>query len=142
MNVRHDSIIVDMVCRALVPFIQLFALYVLAFGHYSPGGGFQAGAILAGSVLLTRLCLGRERSHRQFPPELGPTMAAIGLLIYSGIGLVGMLCGGQYLDYSKLPIPGLEAPMLRYYGIMGIEMGVALGVCGIMVTIFDSLIAE
>jgi len=142
MNVRHDSIIVDMVCRALVPFIQLFALYVLAFGHYSPGGGFQAGAILAGSVLLTRLCLGRERSYRQFPPELGPTMAAIGLLIYSGIGLVGMLCGGQYLDYSKLPIPGLEAPMLRYYGIMGIEMGVALGVCGIMVTIFDSLIAE
>lgn len=142
MNVRHDSIIVDMVCRAMVPFIQLFALYVLAFGHYSPGGGFQAGAILAGSVLLNRICLGRERSYHQFPPDLGPAMAAVGLLIYSGIGLVGMICGGQYLDYAKLPIPGLQATMLRYYGIMGIEIGVALGVCGIMVTIFDSLIGE
>lgn len=142
MDVRHDSIIVDLVCRALVPFIQLFALYVLAFGHYSPGGGFQAGAILAGSVLLTRLCLGRGRSHRQFPPNVGPVMAAVGLLVYSGIGLVAMVSGGNYLDYAKLPIPGFEAPMLRYYGIMGVEIGVALGVCGIMVTIFDSLIGE
>lgn len=142
MDIRHDSIIVDMVCRAMVPFIQLFALYVLAFGHYSPGGGFQAGAILAGSVLLTRLCLGRERSYRRYPPDLGPAMAAIGLLIYSGIGLVAMLSGGTYLDYASLPIPGFEAPMLRYYGILGIEIGVAMGVCGIMVTIFDSLIGE
>ena len=126
----------------MVPFIQLFALYVLAFGHYSPGGGFQAGAILAGSVLLTRLCLGRERSYNRFPPELGPAMAAVGLLIYSGIGLIAMLAGGTYLDYANLPIPGFEAPMLRYYGILGIEVGVALGVCGIMVTIFDSLIGE
>lgn len=140
MNVRYDSPIVDMVCRAMVPFIQLFALYVLAFGHYSPGGGFQAGAILAGSILLSRLCLGKQRSYRQFPPAVAPILAAVGLLIYSGIGLIALLSGGPFLDYGSLPLPGFDTPMLRYLGILGIEIGVALGVFGIMVTIFDSLV--
>ena len=139
MNIRHDSPIVDMVCRAMVPVIQLFALYVLAFGHYSPGGGFQGGAILAASILLSRLCLGKERSYQQFPPAIGPILAAIGLLIYSGIGLVAMLSGGSYLDYGSLPLPWFDHAMLRYWGIFGIEVGVFFGVCGIMVTIFDKL---
>jgi len=41
----HDLIIKTM-CRLIVPFIQLFALYVIAHGHHSPGGGIQGGVIL------------------------------------------------------------------------------------------------
>ncbi|HMS17523.1 MAG TPA: MnhB domain-containing protein, partial [Planctomycetota bacterium] len=41
--------------RLVSPYIMLFGLYVIAHGHYSPGGGFQGGALLAASVLLVRL---------------------------------------------------------------------------------------
>ena len=47
-----SDVIINMTCRLVVPFVQLFALYVIAHGHHSPGGGFQGGAILASAVLL------------------------------------------------------------------------------------------
>ena len=40
--VPYDFII-KTTSRLLIPFIQLFALYVIAHGHHSPGGGFQGG---------------------------------------------------------------------------------------------------
>ena len=43
MREPYHNTIVDGVARLLVPFIQLFALYVISHGHYGPGGGFQAG---------------------------------------------------------------------------------------------------
>ncbi|MCK4691085.1 MAG: MnhB domain-containing protein [Desulfuromonadales bacterium] len=41
-----ESLIIQTAVRILVPFIQLFGLYVIVHGHYSPGGGFQGGVIL------------------------------------------------------------------------------------------------
>ena len=51
MNERYHNTIVDGVARVIVPFIQIFALYVIIHGHYGPGGGFQGGVILAASLL-------------------------------------------------------------------------------------------
>ncbi len=48
----HQALIVKTICRLLVPFMQLFALYVIAHGHHSPGGGFQGGVILGASFIL------------------------------------------------------------------------------------------
>ena len=36
-----DNLIIRVSARMMVPFIQLFGLYVIVHGHYSPGGGFQ-----------------------------------------------------------------------------------------------------
>ena len=49
--VPHD-LIVKTTCRLIVPFIQIFALYVIAHGHHSPGGGFQGGVILGAALIL------------------------------------------------------------------------------------------
>jgi len=62
---RHDSVIVITFVRILLPFAQLFALYVLGHGHHSPGGGFQAGVILAAGYVLVALALGREALDRR-----------------------------------------------------------------------------
>ncbi|MBM4298745.1 MAG: sodium:proton antiporter, partial [Deltaproteobacteria bacterium] len=58
MRERYHNPIVDGVARLLVPFIQIFALYVISHGHYGPGGGFQGGVILAAALMLLRLILG------------------------------------------------------------------------------------
>lgn len=137
---RYDSPIVDLVARAMVPFIQLFALYVILHGHYSPGGGFQGGAIWAASVLLMRLTLG-EASRRRFSQAQATAVGAVGVLIYAGVGLASLVAGGMYLDYSYLPLP-VKPALLRSYGILAVEIGVALAVAGILVSIFDDLIGK
>ena len=49
------DLIIRITCRLLVPVIQIFALYVLAHGHHSPGGGFQGGVIMAASFIMMDL---------------------------------------------------------------------------------------
>jgi len=102
---RFQSIIVQTVCSLLIPFIQLFALYVIIHGHYGPGGGFQGGVLLAVSIILQRLYLGKEMSYKRFPLKLAPVIAAIGMLIFGLAGIIPMVVGGSFLDYAYLPIP-------------------------------------
>ncbi len=140
MITRYDNVVVDIICRAMAPFILLFALYVITHGHYSPGGGFQGGAIMAASVMLLRLSLGKARTRRMFSSRLALILGAVGLLIYVGTGLLALIWGGMFLEYAHLPIPGLTDAYLRYYGIQIVEIGIALAVFGILVSIFDSLV--
>lgn len=133
------NVITDIVTRAMIPVIQLFALYVVFHGHYSPGGGFQGGALIGTTVLLSRMVLGFDRSQALFPSWLGTPLGLAGVAIYAGVGLTSLLLGGNVLDYSRLPL-GLPADMLRNWGILFVEIGVALGVTGALVSIFDDLL--
>ena len=135
---RKDSVIVDVVTRTMAPVIQIFGLYVIFHGHYGPGGGFQGGALLAGSILLQRVALGDKRSQSGFPRHLGTPFGVAGLLIFSGMGIVTLLAGGNYLQYDQLPL-GLKADMLRNWGILVAEIGVAFAITGTLVSIFDDL---
>ena len=65
--VPYDMII-NLTCRLIVPFVQLFALYVIAHGHYSPGGGFQGGGYFRGGH--HSVCH-LPRSAFGFPPSAG-----------------------------------------------------------------------
>ena len=49
------DMILQIVARALLPFIILYGLYVIIFGHVSPGGGFSGGATLGAGLILYRL---------------------------------------------------------------------------------------
>ncbi|MBU1700227.1 MAG: sodium:proton antiporter [Candidatus Eisenbacteria bacterium] len=139
---RTDSIIVAVMARALVPLIQLYALYVHFHGHSSPGGGFQGGALLAASILLIRITMSPQSSHEQFPADWGVRMGAIGTLIYAGTGILCLLGGGHFLDYARMIGFSGEAASLRSLGITFIETGVLFAVMGTMVTLFDRIIAE
>ncbi len=142
MRTKYENIVVELAARLTVPFIFLFGLYVLAHGHSSPGGGFQGGAILAASVMLLRLSLGKERTQKRFPTKVATVLGAVGLIIYAGTGLVTLFMGGMFLDYSYLPLFSMHEAELRYFGILFVEIGVALGVFGVMLTIFDYLIGD
>ncbi|MBM3182500.1 MAG: Na(+)/H(+) antiporter subunit B [Chloroflexi bacterium] len=142
MIAKYKDLIVSLACRLMAPFVFLFGLYVTMFGHYGPGGGFQGGTIMASGVILMRLSLGRQATIKKFPLEFGPIVGAIGLLIYAGTGLVSLLAGGEYLDYAYLPIPSTSGTERQYLGILFVEVGVALGVFGVLLSIFDSLTKE
>ncbi len=135
---RHPSVIMDVVVRIMVPVIQIFAFYVVFHGHYSPGGGFQGGALLAASVLLQRVVLGQQRSQPGFRRWLAIPFAVAGILIFLITGLGGMPLGGNFLEYDMLPF-GLEPDWLHNTGILLVEIGIAFAVMGALVSIFDEL---
>ena len=134
----HDSLIVHTLTRVITPIIQLFALYVLIHGHDSPGGGFQAGTLFAASVILPILAFGIQDSQVVLERR-AIIFGAIGILLYAGIGLLPLILGGEFLNYGKLPIPGMEASARRHWGILGIEIGVTMAVAATAVSIFYSL---
>lgn len=136
---RYESVILDVITRITVPLMQIFGLYVILHGHYSPGGGFQGGVILAVSVILQRLTFGAEESYARFAPRLGLGLAAGGLLVFLATGVLPYLLGEAFLDYGRIPVPGLEEPYRRYWGILVVELGIGVGVWGALVAIFDKL---
>jgi len=137
---RHPSVIVDTVTRLAVPFLQMFALYVIAHGHYSPGGGFQGGVLLAMSTVLPRIVFGAEASRQQFSTRTALTMAGVGVLIYYMTGVFGIVYGGSFLDYGVLGFLGEEPAVRRYLAILLVETGIGLGVWGALVTVYDQLL--
>ncbi len=136
---KSKSIIVALVSRFMVPFIQLFAMYVIAHGHYSPGGGFQGGALLGASILLLRLTVGEQPSNLVFHTKYGTQISGFGVFIYAAVGVAAIIGGGLYLDYASLPIAGIEPAKLRSIGILLVEIGVGIGVMATMIAIFDDL---
>jgi len=140
MRSQFESPIVLLGARLLSPYIMVFGWYVIFFGHYSPGGGFQGGALLAASILLIRVASGRRISRLQIQEFATTPLAVVGVLIYFATGLTAMVMGGYFLDYGQLPIPGMEPDMLRYYGILIIEVGIGLAVMAILVMIFDNMV--
>jgi len=139
---HYQSIIVQTVCSLLIPFIQLFALYVIFHGHYGPGGGFQGGVLLAVSVILQRLYLGQKISYQKFSPEMAMAFGAVGLLIYGLAGAIPMAYGASFLDYGHLPLFWVHDAERRALGILIVEIGIGLGVFGTLVLIFDNLVGE
>jgi multicomponent Na+:H+ antiporter subunit B len=134
---ESDDVIVKAVARLLVPFIVVYALYVVMHGHYSPGGGFQGGVILAASFVLLGVSHGLEKTRRRMSEKVAGVISSIGVLIYAGIGALCLILGGNYLHYGKLSkILGVDTAHARSLGILGVEIGVALAVMAVMCTIF------
>jgi multicomponent Na+:H+ antiporter subunit B len=122
------------------PFIMLFGLYVVFHGHYSPGGGFQGGTLLAAALLLIRLAAGFDIAQLQFKRILGTPLGSIGVLVYFGTGFLAMISGGEFLNYGFLPFAGVTGAGLRSLGILMVEIGVGLAVMAILVAIYDDLL--
>lgn len=139
MTQPSRSLIILMVSRWSCRLIQIFAFYVIFHGHYSPGGGFQGGALLAASILLLRMTEGKESSQSQFPSSWGIPLGVLGASIFAGVGCVALLNSGQYLDYGSLPFSPTDLAGTRSLGILVIEVGVGLAVMATLVSIFDDL---
>ena len=79
--------------KLILPFILLFALYVQFHGDYGPGGGFQAGVITSGMVILLAITCGLDLAHRIAPQAMVEKMIPLGVLLYAGTGVAGLLLG-------------------------------------------------
>ena len=131
----RSELILRVATKMLIPFILLFGLYVQFHGEISPGGAFQAGVICAAAVILYAMVFGLDAARLVLPFSAVRAGAALGVLIYSGTGVVGLLRGGKFLDYNVLAHDAIHG---QHYGITAVELGVLVTVFSVMVVIFYS----
>jgi multicomponent Na+:H+ antiporter subunit B len=129
----RNDLILRVMAKMVIPFILLFALYVQFHGDFGPGGGFQAGVILAAAVIFHALIFGLAEARKVVPEPLVESMMAVGVLVYAGVGVAGILLGGNYLDYFVLDRDSVQG---QHRGIFWVEAGVATTVSGVMLKIF------
>jgi multicomponent Na+:H+ antiporter subunit B len=135
----YPSEVVRVVCAVLSPFIVLFGFYIIAHGHYGPGGGFAGGVFLAAGAILPRITLDEQRAYRLVPRWLGPIAAGGGMMLFLVVAAVPLLAGGAMLDYAAIEIAGVAASRMRYLGILVVEIAVGFAVFGSILLIFDVL---
>ncbi|CAG0975038.1 Na(+)/H(+) antiporter subunit B [Burkholderiales bacterium] len=126
-------LVLRVVAKIIVPFMLLFALYVQFHGDFGPGGGFQAGVIAAAAIIFYALIFGLPAARRVVPDRVVESGIAAGVLVYAGVGVAGLLLGGNYLDYFVLdpdPVSG------QHRGIFWVEAGVFITVSSVMLKIF------
>jgi multicomponent Na+:H+ antiporter subunit B len=92
------SRIVKTAARALIPFIVLFGIYIIIYGHISPGGGFQGGVILAMVAILILIIYGGGKMQNYIPHLSLIEILAVTFFVV--IGIFSIVNGKQF--YSNL----------------------------------------
>lgn len=136
---RHH-LILRVITKLLVGTIMLFALYVQFHGDYSPGGGFQAGVIMAVAFILYGIVFSLDQVQRVLPPWIVHKLVALGVLLYAGTGIVSLFMGYNYLDYTALSPHHPEHG--QHYGILLVELGVGITVTGVMIAVYYAFAAR
>lgn len=130
-----NDIILRTGASIMVPIILLWGLYVLIHGALGPGGGFQAGVILAAGFILYTIAFGLKEAKKILPVKLVMVIASTGLFIYAGVGVLAIIFGGKFLEYGVIPVGSSPAEASKY-GIEMVEVGIGLTVMAIMLSIF------
>ncbi|MCL0038652.1 sodium:proton antiporter [Dehalococcoidia bacterium] len=119
------TIVIQTVARVLVPFLQLFGLYIIVHGPVSPGGGFQGGVIVGASMILLALSYDLSSAETKVSHKVRIAMDSTGALLFAGMGLLCLLAGGVFLEYGVIPLP---MAMAEVRGLMILLVGVAIGI--------------
>ena len=128
-------IILRIVTKLLIPLILLFGLYVQFHGDFSAGGGFQAGVIFAAGFILYNIVFGLDVGRSILSSNTAKSLMAIGVILYIVVGFLGILLGGNFLEYNDLSSTPMRGQLL---GVFLVELGVGLTVSNVMVLVFYS----
>lgn len=131
----NTHLILRVVSKFLIPLIVVFGLYVHFHGDYGPGGGFQAGVIVAAAIILYALIFGLEACKKAVPPSAIRIIMSVGVLFFVGTGVLTWIMGGNFLDYDVLH-HDIGHSMGQHIGIILVELGVLFTVASVMVAIF------
>ncbi|HKC29254.1 MAG TPA: MnhB domain-containing protein [Jatrophihabitans sp.] len=96
------TVVVRVVARAAAPILIVAGIYQAAWG-YTPGGGFPAGVVLSGVVILLYAGLGHRAVRRVVRPSLLEPIEMFGAALLIAVGLVGLIRKHSFLD-NWLPL--------------------------------------
>ena len=129
-----ESLIIMTAVRMVAPFVLTYGLFITFHGADSPGGGFQGGALVGVVVLMLAFAFGARPTREWIGNDVITGLAAGGVVVFVGVGLVAIGLGGAFLEYGRLePLLGADAVK---WGMETIEIG---GVAAIVASVIMGL---
>lgn len=95
--------IVQTVARWLKAFIIVYGIYVVLYGHITPGGGFAGGVIIACGLILPILAGGKAAREISFSRGLAPIFDSAGVLLFLALAAMGMVWAGGVFFQNFIP---------------------------------------
>jgi multicomponent Na+:H+ antiporter subunit B len=122
------TVIVKTISSWVKVLIILFGIYIVIFGHLTPGGGFAGGVILASSYVLLMLAFGRELAQENLPFSISSKLDCLGALAFAIIAILGFVFGGIFF-YNFLVEKGraLELISAGTIPLSNIAIGLKVG---------------
>jgi len=101
-----DDLILKKIVKFITPCIQLFGIYVIMYGHITPGGGFSGGTIIAASLILQHITFGKNNVHFIFRKEMALKLIGFSLILYSTIKGYSFFGSQFHLPHPPIGVPG------------------------------------
>lgn len=120
----HRTELLDVVTGKLGPVVLIFGLYVMMFGHMSPGGGFQGGVVVASGIVFLALGSRAGGRSRITEPENLARIEAASFLFLVGASLVGSFTGAGYFAN---PLAGAGVSPVVYIIALNAVIGLKVG---------------
>ena len=126
----EESIILKTMVGLLYPFIMLFGFSVILNGHYTPGGGFQGGGVLA-SLFVARFVVypvedtDSERLHALQRLFLALIILAPAALLFTGVV-------ARYEEFRSAYLTLMDI-------LIGVQVGLGLGVAVLRFAFFHGV---
>jgi multisubunit Na+/H+ antiporter MnhB subunit len=95
---RPAGPLLESLLRFVLPLLLVAAGYLLWLGSSAPGGAFQGGALIGGAIVLMLLA-GRVRVPLGGRSGWLGVGLWLGLVVFSGVGLVAAFPGRRFLEY-------------------------------------------
>jgi multisubunit Na+/H+ antiporter MnhB subunit len=130
MNGEGLSLIVKNITRMLTAFILLYGIYIVLYGHVTPGGGFAGGVILAAGGVLVLLAFGRRTTGRMISERAAAVADSLGAMGFLLIALLGYLWAASF--FTNVPQLGQTGQLYSAGTIpvanlaIGVKVGAAL----------------
>lgn len=96
------TIIVKTIASWIKALVFLFGIYIILFGHLTPGGGFSGGVILAGSYILLLLAFGKEYAEKNLSWPVASKLDCISAFLFAALALSGFIYGAGFFFYNFL----------------------------------------
>lgn len=130
----RDSEILRIMSRKIFPFMLLFGCYLIAYGHISPGGGFQGGVVLGSSVILLCLCYGLDAVQKMLPGSGSGSAESAFMIALIAVGLLGIVARNSFL--GNITWHQWDEPLPRAGTILVLDVLIGLKVGAGMTALF------
>lgn len=127
VGTKTNSVILSKITYFITLYIVILGLYIQINGEASPGGGFQSGTILA-SIIIARSFFKEAIDIKYFF-----YLSIFGLLIYICAGILPVLGGFTFLDYTIFSAHHHTAQKI---GIFIIELGIGISIFSSMSALY------